>query len=105
MTERHDAVSFYTIAEVADILRVHRTTVQEMIRRGELPAMRVGRDWRIARAALQEKALVGDVHTRLIDEISEQSAERVVQRLHTVFSTVTSPEATVLQLTGHRRQA
>ncbi len=41
-----------TVAEVADILRVSTMTVYRLIRSGELPAVRVGRNYRVRRAAL-----------------------------------------------------
>ena len=42
MTER-----LLTAAEVADDLRVSTMTVYRLIRRGELPAVRVGRNYRV----------------------------------------------------------
>ncbi len=41
-----------TMREVAEYLRVHPTTVYRLLRRGVLPAFRVGSDWRFSRAAL-----------------------------------------------------
>jgi excisionase family DNA binding protein len=35
-----------TVAEVADYLRVHRTTIYRMIASGELRPFKVGRVWR-----------------------------------------------------------
>lgn len=43
-----------TIDEVAQLLRVCRTTVYEQVRTGNLPSHRVGRNIRIARSALQQ---------------------------------------------------
>ena len=37
----------YTTAEVASLLSVHRMTVRNMINRGELPVVRIGRSVRI----------------------------------------------------------
>lgn len=39
--------SLLTAAEVADQLRVSTMTVYRLIRRGELPAVRVGRNYRV----------------------------------------------------------
>lgn len=36
-----------TIDEVADYLRVSRTTVYTLVREGKLPASKVGREWRV----------------------------------------------------------
>ncbi|MBW3664813.1 MAG: helix-turn-helix domain-containing protein [Actinobacteria bacterium] len=43
-----------TAAEVADQLRVSTMTVYRLIRSGELPAVRVGRNYRVAAEALDE---------------------------------------------------
>jgi excisionase family DNA binding protein len=47
---------YYTIYEVADLLKLHHNTVRRMITRGELPAMKCGRIWRIRRADLEQFA-------------------------------------------------
>jgi excisionase family DNA binding protein len=39
----------YTVMEVADLLGVCRATAYELLRRGEIPARRVGYRWVIAR--------------------------------------------------------
>ncbi len=41
-----------TVAEVAELLRVSTMTVYRLIRTGELPAVRVGRNYRVRRADL-----------------------------------------------------
>jgi len=43
-----------TAAEVAERLRVSTMTVYRLIRRGEIPAVRVGRNYRVAAEALDE---------------------------------------------------
>ncbi len=43
-----------TVAEVADLLRVSTMTVYRLIRSGDLPAVRVGRNYRVRRADLDE---------------------------------------------------
>lgn len=43
-----------TVAEVAAFLRVNRSTVYKLIRRGELPAFKVGSDWRFNRSQIEE---------------------------------------------------
>jgi excisionase family DNA binding protein len=47
---------FLTVQEVADLMRVSSMTVYRLIKSGELPAVRVGRSFRVA---------VGDVDTYL----------------------------------------
>jgi len=43
-----------TVAEVAAFLRVNRSTIYKLIRRGELPAFKVGSDWRFNRAQIED---------------------------------------------------
>ena len=51
---------FYTVAEVADIMRVSRMTVYRMVHSGELPAIRVGKNsYRVPRSALDQLLMVG----------------------------------------------
>ena len=47
-TERQLAeVRFLTVAEVASIMRVSKMTVYRMVHAGDLPAVRVGRSFRV----------------------------------------------------------
>ncbi len=41
-----------TIGEVAEMLRVHPTTIYRLVKRGELPGFKVGGNWRINSQAL-----------------------------------------------------
>jgi len=43
-----------TVQEVADYLRISRTTAWRWCNEGRLPAFRIGREWRIKREALEE---------------------------------------------------
>jgi len=38
-----------TLREVAEYLRIHQTTLYRLIKRGKIPAFRVGSDWRFNR--------------------------------------------------------
>lgn len=49
-----------TAVEVSDLLRVSTMTVYRLIRRGELPAVRVGRNYRV-RASELDAYLAGQV--------------------------------------------
>ena len=42
-----------TITEVAKYLKLHELTVRRLAREGELPAFKVGRQWRIKRNLLE----------------------------------------------------
>ena len=54
------APQFYTVAEVADIMRVSRMTIYRMVHSGELPAVRVGKNsYRVPRSALDQLFAMG----------------------------------------------
>lgn len=48
------APRFLTVAEVAEMARVSRMTVYRMVHAGELPAIRVGKSFRVPQAAVDE---------------------------------------------------
>lgn len=56
---------FLTVAEVADIMRVSKMTVYRLVHSGELPAVRVGRSFRVNESAVSEylESSVYDVGT------------------------------------------
>ncbi|OEX91935.1 helix-turn-helix domain-containing protein [Corynebacterium sp. Marseille-P4321] len=45
---------FLTVAEVAEIMRVSKMTVYRLVHSGELPAVRVGRSFRVNETAVNE---------------------------------------------------
>ena len=45
---------FLTLAETADYLRVNPSTIYRLLKRKELPAFKVGKDWRFNIEALDE---------------------------------------------------
>lgn len=49
MTEEQ---KYLTVEEVAEILRASPQTVRNMIKRGEIPAIRIGRPWLIKKSDL-----------------------------------------------------
>lgn len=56
-------MNYMTVAEVAGDLRVDESTVRRLIRAGQLPATRVGRQYRIAPADLAEYKKRSEVPT------------------------------------------
>ena len=48
------AVTFLTVAEVAAMMRVSKMTVYRLVHAGELPAVRVGRSFRVPEDAVNE---------------------------------------------------
>ncbi|WP_409483831.1 helix-turn-helix domain-containing protein [Arsenicicoccus dermatophilus] len=49
-----EGVTFCTVAEVAARLRVSKMTVYRLVHGGELPAVRVGRSFRVPEQAVDE---------------------------------------------------
>ena len=47
-------VHFLTVAEVASVMRVSKMTVYRMVHGGELPAVRVGRSFRVPEQAVHD---------------------------------------------------
>lgn len=47
-------MKFLTVAEVATVMRVSRMTVYRLVHSGELPAVRVGRSFRVPERAVHE---------------------------------------------------
>ena len=50
--DRLSEVRFLTVAEVASIMRVSKMTVYRMVHNGDLPAVRVGRSFRVPEDAV-----------------------------------------------------
>jgi excisionase family DNA binding protein len=48
------SMRFLMVAEVAEIMRVSRMTVYRLVHAGELPAVRVGRSFRVPEQAVHE---------------------------------------------------
>jgi excisionase family DNA binding protein len=47
-------LTIMTTAEVADYLHVHLSTVYKLLRQRNIPAMRIGSDWRFNKSDLDE---------------------------------------------------
>jgi excisionase family DNA binding protein len=47
-------VQFLTVAEVATLMRVSKMTVYRLVHSGELPAVRVGKSFRVPETAVHE---------------------------------------------------
>ncbi|HKF34739.1 MAG TPA: helix-turn-helix domain-containing protein [Jatrophihabitantaceae bacterium] len=47
-------VRFLTVAEVASVMRVSKMTVYRMVHSGDLPAVRVGRSYRVPERAVHD---------------------------------------------------
>ncbi len=49
----HSFGTILTIAEVAQILRMHRNTVYRLIKGGDIPGFKIGVNWRVNEKALR----------------------------------------------------
>jgi excisionase family DNA binding protein len=47
-------VRFLTVAEVAEVMRVSKMTVYRLVHGGDLPAVRVGRSFRVEERAVHD---------------------------------------------------
>ncbi len=56
-------VRFLTVAEVASIMRVSKMTVYRMVHGGDLPAIRVGRSFRVPEDAVDAYLKSSDIET------------------------------------------
>jgi excisionase family DNA binding protein len=56
-------VRFLTVAEVATIMRVSKMTVYRLVHAGDLPAVRVGRSFRVPEQAVHDYLRASFVET------------------------------------------
>jgi excisionase family DNA binding protein len=56
MKPRDDATPsrFMTVGEVAEYLRVHQSTIYKMVHKGQIPAFKIGSDYRFNRDAIEK---------------------------------------------------
>jgi excisionase family DNA binding protein len=60
-----------TVNEIADYLRVHRSTIYRLLKKGQLPGFKIGRDWRFNVEAIDEwrmKQGAGLLHEAVAEE-------------------------------------
>lgn len=60
MSETHD---FYTVEEVAEMLRVHINTIRNLIKNRKLKAIKVGVQVRISKEAYEEFIKASELHS------------------------------------------
>jgi excisionase family DNA binding protein len=63
-------VRYLTVAEVADMMRLSRMTVYRLVHSGELPAVRVGRSFRVPQDALDAYLAASSTPPSARDELS-----------------------------------
>ena len=57
--EQQSAPRFMTVTEVADIMRVSKMTVYRLIHSGAMPALRVGKSFRVPEAPVAQMPQAG----------------------------------------------
>ncbi|MDO5672632.1 MAG: helix-turn-helix domain-containing protein [Actinomycetaceae bacterium] len=73
MTQQQ-APRFLTVAEVADFMRVSKMTVYRMVHSGDLPAVRVGRSFRVPLHAVEQLAN-SDLSAWVVNDTEERKAQ------------------------------
>ena len=43
-----------TLEEVAELLRAHRSTIYRFVRKGRIPAFKMGSDWRFSQESIEK---------------------------------------------------
>ena len=61
-----------TIAEVAEYLGLHELTVRRLAREGAIPALKLGRQWRVKRDLLEAW-----IETRSMDNVGDANGREV----------------------------
>ena len=94
----HDASpAFLTVDECAELLRVDRKTVYTAIRAGRLPALRLGRLFRIARS---------DIDGEIVDYAQMQpKATYTIEPEYLLYLRKSDRENTYIPVTGQRYSA
>ncbi len=71
--------SFMTVEDVAEMLRINKSTVYRMAKAGRIPATRVGRQWRFRLSALEEFLDAGG-DTAYAEVHEDEQLRKVVNR-------------------------
>lgn len=75
------AYAFLTVQEVADLLKIKKTTVYDLIKRGKLPSSRVGKQLRISEQALTQYVQNSDAAPEPRERTLAESAVRPADSL------------------------
>ena len=67
---KEDFPLIMTISEVAEYLGLHELTVRRLAREGQLPALKLGRQWRVKRDLLEKW-----IEQRSLDNVGDLAAE------------------------------
>jgi excisionase family DNA binding protein len=67
-------VKVITVGELCEYLRVHRSTVYRLLKKGQLPSFKIGSDWRFNLETIDKWRMRGDA---TLDKISSEEARYV----------------------------
>ena len=70
----HPQAKVITVSELAKYLRVHRSTIYRLLKKGQLPGFKIGSDWRFSLEAIDKWRVQ---HGATLDEIPQQEAETI----------------------------
>ncbi len=70
----HPESKVITIAELAEYLRVHRSTIYRLLKKGQLPDFKIGSDWRFNVEAIDQWRMQQSL---ALNEISQDGAKVV----------------------------
>jgi len=62
LQRRRIRMELLTITEATKMLKLNRTTLYTLIKKGEIPAIRLGSQWRIPKEALEK--MISDTNNR-----------------------------------------
>jgi len=67
---QEDLPQIMTIAQVAEFLGLHELTVRRLAREGAIPALKLGRQWRVKKDLLEKW-----IETRSLDNVKDLASE------------------------------
>jgi excisionase family DNA binding protein len=74
-TTMHGEATIITVSELADYLRVHRSTIYRLLKKSQLPGFKIGGDWRFN---LEEIDRWRIKHGVSLDEIPQQEKAETI---------------------------
>lgn len=81
MIQKRISTDVMTLAEVADYLRVPENTVELLVAQEEIPARRVGQQWRFSRAALEEWLRTSNPRDRMLAQAGAFAHDKDLAKL------------------------
>ena len=64
-----------TMEEICDVLQVHKSTVYNLARRGQIPGFRVGADWRFRKDAIERWMTEQTIYAQGVRKVIETGGQ------------------------------